>query len=154
MLLSDMVSLVPIYFVLRCRFFLFHSSLFAFFPFFCTPVCRLHLHSLTHSLIHTLILTHTLTPPFAHSLTLTQTLSHTLILTHTLIYTHSYTHTNTHSYEKSDAAQQLKTLKARDETERDALLETVRARTIETAFQYDMELAIQRAADGEFCPPE
>lgn len=47
-----------------------------------------------------------------------------------------------------DAALQLKSLKERDESERLELLETVRARTIETAFQYDMELAIQRAADG------
>lgn len=47
-----------------------------------------------------------------------------------------------------DAALQLKSLKERDESERLELLETVRVRTIETAFQYDMELAIQRAADG------
>ena len=57
---------------------------------------------------------------------------------------------DTTSFKKiqKDAALQLKTLKERDESERMALLETVRARTIETAFQYDMELAIQRAADG------
>jgi hypothetical protein len=42
----------------------------------------------------------------------------------------------------------MKSIKERDESERLALLETVRARTIEHAFQYDMELAIQRAADG------
>jgi hypothetical protein len=47
-----------------------------------------------------------------------------------------------------DAALQMKSIKERDESERLALLETVRARTIEHAFQYDMELAIQRAADG------
>lgn len=59
---------------------------------------------------------------------------------------------DTTSFKKiqKDAALQLKTLKERDESERMALLETVRVRTIETAFQYDMELAIQRAADGEF----
>ena len=51
---------------------------------------------------------------------------------------------------QKDAALQLKTLKERDESERSALLETVRARNIETAFQYDMELAIQRAADGNY----
>lgn len=57
---------------------------------------------------------------------------------------------DTTSFQKiqKDAALQLKTLKERDESERLALLETVRAQTIETAFQYDMELAIQRAADG------
>lgn len=59
---------------------------------------------------------------------------------------------DTTSFKKiqKDAALQLKTLKERDESERMALLETVRVRTIETAFQYDMELAIQRAADGKF----
>lgn len=58
---------------------------------------------------------------------------------------------DTTSFKKiqKDAALQLKTLKERDESERMALLETVRVRTIETAFQYDMELAIQRAADGK-----
>ena len=58
---------------------------------------------------------------------------------------------DTTSFKKTqvDAALQLKSLKERDESERMDLLETVRMRTIETAFQYDMELAIQRAADGE-----
>lgn len=58
---------------------------------------------------------------------------------------------DTTSFKKiqKDAELQLKSLKERDESEREALLETVRARTIETAFQYDMELAIQRAADGD-----
>jgi hypothetical protein len=57
---------------------------------------------------------------------------------------------DTTSFKKTqvDAALQLKSLKERDESERMDLLETVRMRTIETAFQYDMELAIQRAADG------
>lgn len=57
---------------------------------------------------------------------------------------------DTTSFKKiqKDAALQLKSLKERDDSERMALMETVRARTIETAFQYDMELAIQRAADG------
>ena len=59
---------------------------------------------------------------------------------------------DTTSFKKlqQDAALQLKTLKERDESERSALLETVRTRNIETAFQYDMELAIQRAADGNY----
>lgn len=51
---------------------------------------------------------------------------------------------------QKDAAQQLKAIKERDEEQRMALLETVRVRTIESAFQQDMELAIQRAAESNY----
>ena len=47
-----------------------------------------------------------------------------------------------------DSALQLKAMRERDDGERAQLLETVRVRTIESAFQQDMELAIQRAAES------
>ena len=47
-----------------------------------------------------------------------------------------------------DAVLQLKAMREREDGERAQLLETVRVRTIESAFQQDMELAIQRAAES------
>lgn len=49
---------------------------------------------------------------------------------------------------QKDAAMQLKAMKEREDGERMALLETVRVHTIESAFQQDMELVIQRAAES------
>ena len=49
---------------------------------------------------------------------------------------------------QKDAAMQLKAMKEREDSERMALLETVRVHTIESAFQQDMELVIQRAAES------
>ena len=49
---------------------------------------------------------------------------------------------------QKETANELKMQRQRDEMERRGLEEDLRRQAIESAFQYDMEMAIQRAADG------
>lgn len=55
--------------------------------------------------------------------------------------------TNVYRKAQEEAAAALRDLKQREAAEREALLETLRARSIEAAFQQDAELALQRAAE-------
>ena len=57
---------------------------------------------------------------------------------------------DTETYKKSqeEAAAALKAMQARDETEKELLLQSLRAHSIQSAFQQDTELAIQKSCEA------